>query len=264
MTGSGTTFRDNRVEIRGAEINDARAGVAHEPRPATEARSDTVRVMVVDDHPLARRGVTRLVARDRRFEVCAEADDIDSAMTRFREVRPDVMVVDITLKTGSGIDLIQRIKQEDSDLKVVVLSMHDESLYAEEALRAGATGYVNKQEAGEKIVEALNRVMEGGVYLDPRFADQIVRRLSQPNKSSSMSPVESLSEREREVFTMHGQGMSVREIAAQLGLSPKTVETYRENIKMKLNLRSSNELVRYAVQWMQDHEGPAKAPAAES
>jgi DNA-binding NarL/FixJ family response regulator len=223
-------------------MNDVRTGAED------GQRARTVRVMVVDDHPLARRGVSRLVSRDPRFEVCAEADDVDSALKRFSEVRPDVLVVDITLKNGSGIELIQKLREHEPEVKVVVLSMHDESLYAEEALRAG-----------EKIVEALKRVLDGGVYLDPRFADQIVRRLAQPSKSAGQSPVESLSERESEVFHMHGQGLSVREIAAELGLSPKTVETYRENIKMKLNLRSSNELVRYAVQWMQDHDPAAKA-----
>ena len=219
--------------------------------------------MVVDDHPLARRGVTRLVARDARFDICGEADDVESALEQCEKCRPDAVIVDITLRHGSGIELIQKLRERGVDAKLIVLSMHDESLYAEEALRAGATGYVNKQEAGEKIVEALHRVLEGGIYLDPRFADQIVRRLAQPSKIAGQSPVESLSDRETEVFRMHGQGMSIREIAAELGLSPKTVETYRENIKLKLNLRSSNELVRYAVQWMRDHDEQPAAPGAE-
>jgi DNA-binding NarL/FixJ family response regulator len=209
--------------------------------------------MIVDDHPLARRGLARLVTRSEEFDVVGEADDVESALANFEEIHPDLMVIDISLKNGNGIELIHKLKARGEEVQIVVLSMHDESLYAEEALRAGARGYINKQEASEKIVEAMHRVMEGGVYLDPRFADQIVRRLAQPNKSMGLSPVESLSDREREVFQMHGDGKSVKEIAAELGLSPKTIETYRENIKLKLNLRSSNELVRYAVQWLKDH-----------
>jgi DNA-binding NarL/FixJ family response regulator len=235
--------------IREEQRTDARPGGDWD----TRVKDRPVRVMIVDDHPLARRGLSRLVTRSDEFDVVAEADDIEAALAEYEHVHPDLMVVDITLRSGSGIELIQKLRDRGEEVQIVVLSMHDESLYAEEALRAGARGYVNKQEASEKILEAMHRVMEGGVYLDARFADQIVRRLAQPSKSMGLSPVESLSDREREVFQMHGHGKSVKEIAAELGLSPKTIETYRENIKMKLNLRSSNELVRYAVQWLKDH-----------
>jgi DNA-binding NarL/FixJ family response regulator len=238
------------MTIRESAIQPAREGV-DSPDHAARPKVERVRVMVVDDHPLARRGVARLVDKDKRYEVIAEADDIGSALDAVEREHPDVLIVDITLKTGSGIDLIQRLRQRGDDVKIVVLSMHDESLYAEEALRAGATGYVNKSEAGDKILAAIERVLEGGVFLDPRFADQIVRRLATPSRSPMRSPVETLSDREREVFTMHGLGQSVREIAAELGLSPKTVETYRENIKRKLDLRGAPDLVRHAILWAQ-------------
>ena len=209
------------------------------------------RVMIVDDHPVVRQGLRLLLDREHDLAVVAEADGVTEAFTRFKEVRPDLVIVDLSLKDGSGIELIKEIHSAEPETHMLVSSMHDESLFAERVLRAGAKGFISKQEATGNIVEAARQVLGGRVYLSPAMSDQMLHRLvNNDDEAVDRSPIESLSDRELEVFEMIGQGLTTRQIAAKLDLSPKTVETYRENIKSKLSLANGTALTRHAVQWL--------------
>ena len=224
-----------------------RAGVGGAAPAAANAR----RVMIVDDHPVVRQGLRLLLEREPDLAVVAEAEGVTEAFTRFKEVRPDLVIIDLSLKDGSGIELIKEIHASDPDTHMLVSSMHDESLFAERVLRAGAKGFISKQEATASIVEAARQVLGGRVYLSPSMSDQMLHRLvSNDDDAVDKSPIESLSDRELEVFEMIGQGLTTRQIAAKLDLSPKTVETYRENIKSKLSLANGTALTRHAVQWL--------------
>jgi DNA-binding NarL/FixJ family response regulator len=208
------------------------------------------RVMIVDDHPVVRQGLALLIDQQPDLEVCAEADSVADAFSKFTESGPDLVIIDLSLKDGSGIELIKEIKARNEHAKMLVSSMHDESLFAERVLRAGAKGYISKQEATGNIVEAARQVLDGRVYLSPRMSDQMLHRLVSSGEEADRSPIDSLSDRELEVFEMIGQGLTTRQIASKLDLSPKTVETYRENIKAKLNLPNGTALTRHAVQWL--------------
>lgn len=208
------------------------------------------RVMIVDDHPVVRQGLALLIDQQPDLEVCAEADSVAGAFARYTETSPDLVIIDLSLKDGSGIELIKEIKARNENARMLVSSMHDESLFAERVLRAGAKGFISKQEATDNIVDAARQILEGRVYLSSRMSDQILHRLVAHGEDSNRSPIESLSDRELEVFEMIGQGLATREIAGKLDLSPKTVETYRENIKAKLNLPNGTALTRHAVQWL--------------
>ena len=208
------------------------------------------RVMIVDDHPVVRQGLALLIDQQPDLEVCAEADSVSEAFSRFTETSPDLTIIDLSLKDGSGIELIKEIKARNEHAKMLVSSMHDETLFAERVLRAGAKGYISKGEATGNIVDAARQVLGGRVYLSPRMSDQMLHRLVAHGDDADRSPIESLSDRELEVFEMIGQGLTTRQIAAKLDLSPKTVETYRENIKAKLNLPNGTALTRHAVQWL--------------
>lgn len=208
------------------------------------------RVMIVDDHPVVRQGLALLIDQQPDLEVCAEADSVGDAFSKFTESSPDLVIIDLSLKDGSGIELIKEIKARNENARMLVSSMHDESLFAERVLRAGAKGYISKQEATGNIVEAARQVLDGRVYLSPRMSDQMLHRLVASGEDADRSPIDSLSDRELEVFEMIGQGLTTRQIASKLDLSPKTVETYRENIKAKLNLPNGTALTRHAVQWL--------------
>jgi DNA-binding NarL/FixJ family response regulator len=208
------------------------------------------RVMIVDDHPVVRQGLALLIDQQPDLEVCAEADSVSDAFAKFTESSPDLVIIDLSLKDGSGIELIKEIKARNEHARMLVSSMHDESLFAERVLRAGAKGYISKQEATSNIVEAARHVLDGRVYLSPRMSDQMLHRLVASGEDPDRSPIDSLSDRELEVFEMIGQGLTTRQIAGKLDLSPKTVETYRENIKAKLNLPNGTALTRHAVQWL--------------
>lgn len=207
------------------------------------------RVLLVDDHPLVRRGLADVIAREPDLETCGEAGDVQEALREIERAKPDIVVVDLTLKSGHGIELIERIKSRDPRLKTLVSSMHDETLYAERVLRAGAMGYVTKQEPPEVLVQAIRQVLRGDVYLSSRMTTRLLHRVS-GSSSAHEDPVQGLSNRELEVYEMIGQGITIQQIAARLHLSPKTVETHREKIKQKLNLKSSAELGRQAFQWV--------------
>lgn len=230
------------------------------------------KVLLVDDHPLVRRGIRQLIEREAGFEVCGETDNAAEAIGMIREHKPDIAIVDITLADTSGVELVKDIHAMFEDTKVIVASMHDESLYAERAMRAGAMAYVNKEASTDQLLAAIRRVASGRIYVSPDTSDRLLRRVVSGNGAPQGDPVESLSDRELEVFQLIGQGLRTREIASRLCLSVKTIETYRENIKSKLNLQHGNELIQRAVHWHISRQGgpaeptpgadPAAAPPA--
>jgi DNA-binding NarL/FixJ family response regulator len=210
------------------------------------------KVLLVDDHPIVRQGLGQLINEEPDLSVIAEAEDFQQALSALDTNPPDVAIVDISLKDRSGIELIKEIRARKPELPILVLSMHDESLHAERVLRAGAKGYIMKQEATEQVMNAIRRVLRGEVYLSERMASRMVNRLVAGPQNVGGSPIERLSDREFEVFQMIGNGVGPSEIAEKLGLSVKTVETHRERIKEKLNLASGSELIRYAMQYVMD------------
>lgn len=189
------------------------------------------------------------IARQPDLEVCGEAADITDAVRLVGETKPDVAIIDIALKTGNGIDLIKRIRDRNHSVRMLVWSMYGESLYGERALRAGAMGYINKEEATEKIIAAIRCLLEGKMYLSESLAQRLLTQAVGRNKEETFSPEECLSDRELEVFRLFGEGLNTKQIAERMFLSSKTVETYRTRIKEKLNLSSGNELIQRAVQW---------------
>ncbi|MBR9800726.1 MAG: response regulator [Rubinisphaera brasiliensis] len=220
--------------------------VTSEQRPATK----TVRILLVDDHPVVRQGLRMMIEREGDMQVCGEANGMAEAMKSYFENKPEVVVVDISLHNGSGIELVKELIAHEENLKILVCSMHDESLFADRALHAGAKGYINKEEAMDKLIDAIRRVAAGRVYLSDQMTDRMLCRQVGAGDERPKSALETLSDRELEVFEQIGHGVTTRQIAEKLHLSPKTVETYRENIKHKLNLANATELTQHAVQWV--------------
>ena len=216
-----------------------------QPMPAA-AKS---RVFVVDDHPIVRQGLALMINREPDLVVCGEAEEAHAALLAIEELRPDVLVVDISLPGPDGIDLVKTVRARHAGLPVLVLSMHDESIYAERALRAGANGYIMKQEATERVLIAIRRILKGEVYLSDRAASRVVKQYVRGPAAARPSPLSDLSDRELEVFRLIGEGHGTREIADALHLSVKTVETYQTHIKEKLALRNARELVQHAIEW---------------
>jgi DNA-binding NarL/FixJ family response regulator len=224
--------------------------------PFTETR-----VLIVDDHPFMRRGLAQTINDQAGMEVCGEAGSVAEALQMMESSRPDLAVVDISLGAESGLELIQALRTRWPATKVLVSSMHDETLFAERALRAGALGFVNKGEPPDVFVAALQRVSSGQIYLSERMTNRMLDHVLADKVETNRSPIETLSNRELEVFEMIGKGMATKQIAARLGLSPKTIETYREHIKQKLNLSNATELTRNAVQWVLEQ---GRQPAGEN
>lgn len=212
-------------------------------------KEKTVRILIVDDHPVVREGLALKIATQPDFMVCGEAEDVAGALTLVDSARPDIAIIDISLKTGSGIDLIKRIRARHADLRILVWSMYPESLYAERALRAGAQGYLHKGHATRDILDALRAVLAGKLYVSGELADQLLKRVI-GGMPLERSPVESLSDRETETFELLGQGLTTEQIAERMKVAPKTVETYRTRIKEKLGLQSINKLIQAATQWV--------------
>lgn len=206
------------------------------------------RVFVVDDHPIIRQGLALLIDQEPDLEVCGEAEEAESALAAIAAARPDVLLLDISLPGPDGIDLLKAIRATDTELPVLVLSMHDESIYAERALRAGANGYIMKQEATENVLVALRRILRREVYVSDRIASSMLRQITAGGKAAQ-TPIERLSDRELEVFRLIGEGHGTRQIADELHLSVKTVESYQAHIKEKLALQSSRDLVQRAIEW---------------
>ncbi len=207
-------------------------------------------VLIVDDHPIVREGLAQLIDQESDLQVCGQAEDAHEAMQAIRQLAPDLVIVDISLKDTSGMELIKDLKVQYPRLPVLTLSMHDEAVYGERALRAGARGYIMKQEATEKVVTAIRRVLAGEIYVSDGMAAKMVSKIVGGGAREGGSPVECLSDRELEVFRLIGEGYSTREMAEKLHLSVKTIETYRAHIKDKLNLEDANELLRCAIQWV--------------
>ena len=226
------------------------------PPDRPSSAGDRTKILIVDDHPVVREGLARRIDRQGDMAVCGEAETAAEALKAVAALRPDLVVVDLTLKDKSGLELIKDLRLRHPETPVLVLSMHDETLYAERALRAGARGYIMKQEAADHIIGAIRRVLGGEVYLSDRMASRLLGTfVGGRAKDVSRSPADRLSDRELEVFEMVGTGLATREIAERLHVSVKTVEAYRANIKQKLHLRTATELAHHAFQWVQDQMG---------
>jgi DNA-binding NarL/FixJ family response regulator len=220
---------------------------------ATEARATAPHlarrtVFIVDDHPVVREGLSLLISRETDLAVCGVAEEAVTALRRIEEMRPDIAVVDISLNGPDGLDLLKNIRMLDPDLPVLILSMMDELLYAERALRAGANGYIMKQEATEKVLVAVRRILRGEVYLSDRMVSKMLHRFV-GSSPEDRSPICDLTDRELEVFRLIGEGHATRQIAEELHISVKTVESYQAHIKEKLSLKNARELMQWAVQW---------------
>lgn len=211
--------------------------------------SKKTKILVVDDHPLLRQGLAQVLNEENDMVMSSEASDAPEAMDAFRKDKPDFAVVDISLKGTSGLDLIKSLLAESPKLPILVLSMHDESLYVERVLRAGARGYLMKQEASEKIVNAVRKILSGEIYVSDKMNDLLLNKFILGKNNSPTSSVESLSDRELEILQLVGQGRGTRQIAEELHVSVKTVESHYAKIKEKLNLKTSNELIQHAVKW---------------
>src|SRR5436190_19232570 len=209
------------------------------------------RIVIVDDHPLFRKGLQELIHSDGDFLVCAEASDAAEAMGVIRKETPDLAIVDLSLPGANGIELIKNVRAEFPKLPILVLSMHDESLYALRALRAGAEGYVMKHEAMANVIQAIREVFNGRPYLSPAMAAQVITKFAHRQAEGEADATDRLSDRELEILEAIGKGKDMRQIAKLLHLSPKTVETHRAHIKDKLDLKNSREVARFAVQWLQ-------------
>jgi len=208
------------------------------------------RIFLVDDHPITRQGVAVLINQEADLEVCGEADSAPKAFDLLQKAKADLAVVDISLKTTSGIELTKNLKVLLPDLPILIMSMHDESLYAERALRAGAKGYVMKQEASDNILIAIRRILSGELYLSEKMKEKMLHRLVHNRKDEVVFSIDTLSDREMEVFQLIGNGFSTRQIATKLNLSVKTIDSYREHLKLKLHIEKGADLVRHAIQWV--------------
>jgi DNA-binding NarL/FixJ family response regulator len=215
--------------------------------------SDKARVLIVDDHPVFRRGLRELIEEESDLAVCGEAADAGEALALVRTARPHVALVDLSLKGGHGLELIEKIRERDENVRMLVCSVHPESHFAERALRAGAMGYVNKQEAVDRLIGAIRQVLRGEIYVSGPTTRRLLHSLV-GGRQSEQSPVGSLTNRELQIFEMIGQGLTAKQIARQLHLSPKTVEAHREKIKTKLNLANSVQLSYFAFQWVHEQE----------
>jgi DNA-binding NarL/FixJ family response regulator len=197
---------------------------------------------------MVRERLAEMIHQENDLIVCGEAEDAHEALEAVEKLKPDIAIVDISLKDTYGIELVKDLKNRQPKLPVLVLSMHDESVYAERALRAGAKGYITKQEASRNVMAAIRQVLAGQIYVSPKLAGTLLQRMAGGGKSEDGSPEQKLSDRELEVFQLLGQGQNVKQIAMNLHVSPKTVEAHREHIKQKLNFKNSADLLRYAIQ----------------
>ncbi len=218
----------------------------------SENQPEKSRILVVDDHPLFREGLRQIIERDTGLTVCGEAANTAEALEAIAQLHPDLVLVDISLGGTSGIDLIKAVKNAYDELPVLVISMHDESLYAERALRAGAMGYVMKQEPTKTVKTAIHKVLGGEMYLSERMSSSVISKFMRGDGDHPASPIEMLSDRELEVFRMLGQGKGTRQIAQDLQVTVATVNSFRNRIKDKLNLKTATEVMLHAIQWCRE------------
>jgi len=224
-------------------------------KQAEATKEKTINVFVVDDHPIIRQGLAQLIRQEPDLRYAGEAEDAVEALRAIETIKPDIVIVDISLKSSSGIELIKDLRIRNPEMPILVLSMHDESFYAERVLRAGARGYVMKEEATERVVHAIRRILAGEIYLSDRMAASMLSKLVEGRSNSTSFPIERLSDREMEVFELIGHGLGTRQIATKLHLSIKTIESHRANLKVKLQARSATELLRHAINWVQSEKG---------
>ena len=217
-----------------------------------------INIFIVDDHPLVREWLTNLLNQQPDFRVCGGTGDAPEALRLIAAAKPDIAIVDITLASGSGLELIKSIKAGHPGVTVLVLSMHDEMLYAERALRAGAGGYIMKSEATQKVIQAIRAVLNGEVYLGPKVTSLLAKKMAAGRTESAALPLEHLSDRELEVFQLLGRGYGTRQISEHLHVGFKTVQSYSARIKEKLNLANINELMREAIRWQESQESARK------
>lgn len=218
------------------------------PRSTSKARKQ---ILIVDDHPIMREGLAQLINHELDLTVCGEAETAERGLTLVQSLQPDLVLADITLPGKNGLEFIKDLQAMHPGLAVLVLSMHDESLFAERVLRAGGRGYIMKQEGGKKLMAAIRQVLAGQVYVSEKMSARILENFSGRHADSGASPIEKLTDREFEVFQLVGRGKGSRDIAEQLHISVKTVEVHRANIKQKLGLKTAPELVRHAVRWVE-------------
>lgn len=219
--------------------------------------SETVRqrsVFLVDDHPIVRQGLVQLIEQEPDLKVCGEASDVREARASLSKGLPDIVILDLSLRDSDGLELVKDIRAKyGTQLPVLILSMHDESIYAERLLSAGANGYIMKQAAADQLLAAVRRVLAGGIYVSDRIGDSMIQRFTVSGRAQRTDPIDRLSNRELQVLNLIGRGKTTREIAENLNLSVKTVESHRQRIKKKLNLHTAPQLVQFAVNWYSGH-----------
>lgn len=227
------------------------------------AASTKKRILIVDDHPFMRSGLAQLIDKQPDLQVCGEAGNPTEAARELERAKPDLVLTDMTMPGRSGLEFIKDLVAQHPSLLILVVSMHDELIYAERALRAGARGYMMKEAGGENLLTAIRRILSGEIYVSPRMSSRILENVSGRKPRGSESPIEKLTDREFEVFRLIGQGKNTRDIAAQLNLSPKTVDVHRSHIREKLQLSDATALVRHAVRWVETQNLGGEASASD-
>ena len=222
------------------------------------------RVLIVDDHPIVRQGLRRVMENEVDLSVCGEAESVRDARQAIKDLKPDALIADISLKQGDGIELVRDVRAHHPQLPILVLSMHDETIYAERMLSAGANGYIMKQAASEQFLIAMRRVLDGGIYVSEAVGNNMIQKFAAGAAYISANPIDRMSNRELQILHMIGKGMSTRETAQSLNLSIKTVESHRQRIKRKLNLATGTQLIQYAVNWFTGRAAQQLAPGADA
>ncbi len=218
---------------------------------ATDSLQEKHSVFIVDDHPIVREGFSQLINSEKDLFVCADAEDMQTVWDKLTTITPDLMIVDISLKNTNGIDLIKNLRAQNFNMPILVVSMYDESIYAERAIKAGAQGYIMKQAPAEDMLKAIRKIISGGIYLSEQVTNKMFKRLSDKEPALDDAVMDCLSDRELEIFKLIGNGFRTRDIADKLNISHKTVDSYYGRIKEKLNIKSAGDMLKFAVKWVQ-------------
>jgi DNA-binding NarL/FixJ family response regulator len=225
----------------------------------SKTRSRRRTVYLVDDHPLVRKGLAALIQGEEDLEICGVAEGASEAMAEIQRIKPDLVIVDLSLKSGNGIELIKHIHAVLPELRILVFSFHNESIYAERVIQAGALGYLSKEASTGDLLDAIHQVLEGRLVLSAEMTERLLKRKLRGESTASGDAITQLSDRELEVFELLGEGLSTRQIAQRLGLSIKTIDSHRDNIKQKLDVKNANELIQRAVHWVMEKNETPKA-----